>query len=939
MVDAAVGGKTGINTAEGKNLVGAFHPPAGVLCDLAALDSLPGQRLRQRARRDHQGRIHRRPGDPGPDRGGPGRPPAPRRPAHRRADRARHPGQGRGRLRRPQGVRACARSSTTATPSAHAIEKNERYKWRHGAAVSVGMVFAAELGRLAGPAGRRHRRPAPRRPGVRRPAADLPRRPVAQAAGDHEGRQEVPRRPAALHRPGRPRQARPSWRARTRRCCSPRTGRSPRDVRERAESAPARPVAATTGHVARPRPFSTTAAGRRYAFGTTAATARRSGPAVGRPEPACHETEWHRMQHAVGAPLPPPHRAGARTRRRLVPAAHAPGAAHPAAPGRPAPAPPPAPGSPRPRPPAPRTGAAARAAHPPAPAAGHHRPCAAAARRPGAAAQRPARRRGRRPPARDPRRAADRPGGRRQDHRRPALGATTAGCPPRTSASTTYANGSAPASPTRRPAGTTTPRPSTASPAAPAASPPATSWPTASPASSTTPSSPTAPSSASAAGSGTSAPACCPWCCCPAWRSSWSATPSAAATAACRDEEVARIHGRMAGWYGSGLPIIDNSQLDVPTTAARPGRRPGPRHRQPADLVTARRRAGRPLPGPPGRSADRRPAASRQRSYARGMSEVYAARRDAAARPVRARRQRGRAGLPPRQRPLSGGRAPPRRRAAARARPRTSCCCAAAARTTAAAGPRPTSAARPTCCPAAGGDPAVAAADLAARRRAPTSLAVEEHHLTVARHRAIALGRPAAAPRRPRPAPSNSCGWSRTRRRSPACGSPPRSPTRPSASCWSRSWSAAPSGISPWSWSAGWSTTAPTARPSPPPWPPARTPGAAATGPPTGGSRRATSSPSASAPATAATAARSAVPSSSAPRRRTGRSSCTTWSSPPSGPAARRWHRVWPAATWTGRPVRCWTPAGHGEALPAVHRARGGTGNRRGPSVGPCGHG
>ncbi len=33
------------------------------------------------------------------------------------------------------------------------------------------------------------------------------------------------------------------------------------------------------------------------------------------------------------------------------------------------------------------------------------------------------------------------------------------------------------------------------------------------------------------------------------------------------DEEVARIHGRMAGWYGSGLPIIDNSQLDVPSAA------------------------------------------------------------------------------------------------------------------------------------------------------------------------------------------------------------------------------------------------------------------------------------------------------------------------------------------------------------------------------------
>ncbi len=41
MVDAAVGGKTAVNTARGKNLVGAFHPPAGVLCDLATLRTLP----------------------------------------------------------------------------------------------------------------------------------------------------------------------------------------------------------------------------------------------------------------------------------------------------------------------------------------------------------------------------------------------------------------------------------------------------------------------------------------------------------------------------------------------------------------------------------------------------------------------------------------------------------------------------------------------------------------------------------------------------------------------------------------------------------------------------------------------------------------------------------------------------------------------------------
>ena len=45
MVDAAVGGKTGINTGAGKNLVGSFHEPAGVLCDLDLLDTLPEAEL------------------------------------------------------------------------------------------------------------------------------------------------------------------------------------------------------------------------------------------------------------------------------------------------------------------------------------------------------------------------------------------------------------------------------------------------------------------------------------------------------------------------------------------------------------------------------------------------------------------------------------------------------------------------------------------------------------------------------------------------------------------------------------------------------------------------------------------------------------------------------------------------------------------------------
>ena len=46
MVDAAIGGKTGVNLPEGKNLVGAFWQPSGVICDLNALATLPDRELR-----------------------------------------------------------------------------------------------------------------------------------------------------------------------------------------------------------------------------------------------------------------------------------------------------------------------------------------------------------------------------------------------------------------------------------------------------------------------------------------------------------------------------------------------------------------------------------------------------------------------------------------------------------------------------------------------------------------------------------------------------------------------------------------------------------------------------------------------------------------------------------------------------------------------------
>ncbi len=162
MVDAAVGGKTGLNTAEGKNLVGAFHPPAGVLCDLDVLATLPRQRPGGGHGRGGQVRLHRRPARPGADRGGPGGGDGPRR---RRScaelvERAvRVKADVVGEDLRESGLREVLNYGHTL---GHAIELVERYAWRHGAAVSVGMVFAAELARLAGRLGEavvdRHRR-------------------------------------------------------------------------------------------------------------------------------------------------------------------------------------------------------------------------------------------------------------------------------------------------------------------------------------------------------------------------------------------------------------------------------------------------------------------------------------------------------------------------------------------------------------------------------------------------------------------------------------------------------------------------------------------------------------------------------------------------------------------------------------------------------------
>ena len=148
MVDAAIGGKTGVNTQEGKNLVGVFHMPTKVFVDLDTLETLPRNELlagmselvkygfiadpeileivlENESATDSKSDVF--------------------------ADLV---------------ARSIAIKESVTTEDfreagkreflnyghtlGHAIEHAERYKWRHGAAISIGMVFAAELSMLSG---------------------------------------------------------------------------------------------------------------------------------------------------------------------------------------------------------------------------------------------------------------------------------------------------------------------------------------------------------------------------------------------------------------------------------------------------------------------------------------------------------------------------------------------------------------------------------------------------------------------------------------------------------------------------------------------------------------------------------------------------------------------------------------------------------------------
>jgi 3-dehydroquinate synthase len=166
MVDAAVGGKTAVNTAAGKNLVGSFHQPAGVLCDLSVLASLPSAELVSGLAEVVKcgfvadpailELVERHPAEAV-------RPPGPVvRELVERAVRV----KARVVSADPREASAAPRQLGREVLNyghtlGHAIERVEDYRIRHGYAVSIGMVYAAELARLAGrldvDTARRHR--------------------------------------------------------------------------------------------------------------------------------------------------------------------------------------------------------------------------------------------------------------------------------------------------------------------------------------------------------------------------------------------------------------------------------------------------------------------------------------------------------------------------------------------------------------------------------------------------------------------------------------------------------------------------------------------------------------------------------------------------------------------------------------------------------------
>lgn len=149
MVDAAVGGKTGVNTAEGKNLVGAFWAPRAVLADLDLLRTLPENEVLAGFAEVVKAGFIRYPEILDIIEADPARAVDVTSAEFRRCIELaiRMKAEVVSADFREAGEREILNYGHTL---GHAIERHEKYAIRHGEAVAIGCVYVAELARLAG---------------------------------------------------------------------------------------------------------------------------------------------------------------------------------------------------------------------------------------------------------------------------------------------------------------------------------------------------------------------------------------------------------------------------------------------------------------------------------------------------------------------------------------------------------------------------------------------------------------------------------------------------------------------------------------------------------------------------------------------------------------------------------------------------------------------
>ena len=130
MVDAAIGGKTGVNIDQGKNLVGAFWQPCAVVCDLDALKTLPEREMR--CGLGEVAKYHFLTGDD--------------LLALEMPQRIARCVEIKAKIvaadERESGGRALLNYGHTL---AHALERSSDFSLAHGEAVAVGMIYAAHL--------------------------------------------------------------------------------------------------------------------------------------------------------------------------------------------------------------------------------------------------------------------------------------------------------------------------------------------------------------------------------------------------------------------------------------------------------------------------------------------------------------------------------------------------------------------------------------------------------------------------------------------------------------------------------------------------------------------------------------------------------------------------------------------------------------------------